>query len=237
MNSGERTVKIIGVVFSLIGCVLLGLTVFAVIYSFNFVSRAEEVTATITEIETRYKRNHTYHDAYVSYTYRAVDYQDVRINFYNSSMREGDNVRLLVDPEDPTHTNSRYIVFYSFIPLVGVLIFGGIGFTLLYSMYSKKKKKKYLLENGRLLHGIVDNIDYNYVYSVNGRHPYLVYCRYEDAGTGTVYKFKSDNLFFDPNHFYKQGDSVNIYVNPANYREYYVDVKEYTENMRVVDYT
>ncbi len=237
MKNGKGVIRIIGVIFSVIGVVALIATIILLTNTIKFSSNADEVTATITSIEYGRVHGRLQRDVYVSYTYEGAQYDDVYLNYYSYNMREGGEIKILVDREYPTYIASKFSMIIFVLPAILALVFGGIGFTFLFASRSNNKKKEYLMENGRVLHGVVELIDFNWNLTVNGIHPYLVYCQYNDMGTGTVYKFKSENLYFDPNQYYNIGDSIDIYVDPNNYRKYFVDVRQYSGTANVVNYT
>ena len=75
-------------------------------------------------------------------------------------------------------------------------------------------------------------------YSVNGRHPYVIYCAYEDEYNNTVYYFKSENLWYDPSFRFAIGSEIDVYVDPKDYSKNYVDTeKNYGHGSRIVDFT
>ncbi|MCR4757761.1 MAG: hypothetical protein K5792_08180 [Butyrivibrio sp.] len=105
------------------------------------------------------------------------------------------------------------------------VVFGGIGFTILGVTASGEGKKKRLMENGRLIHAVVEGIELNTFITVNDMNPYNVFCGYVDPTTGEKIEFKSNNLYFNPNEFYELGSYIDVYVDQDNYKKYYVDVR------------
>lgn len=106
------------------------------------------------------------------------------------------------------------------------VIFGGIGFTILGVTASGESKKRRLMENGRLIHAVVEGIELNTFITVNDMNPYNVFCGYVDPTTGEKIEFKSNNLYFNPNEFYEIGSYIDVYVDQDNYKKYYVDVRD-----------
>ena len=82
-----------------------------------------------------------------------------------------------------------------------------------------------VMENGRLVHAVVEGIELNTFITVNGMNPYNVFCGYVDPATGEKIEFKSNNLYFNPNEFYELGSYIDVYVDQDNYKKYYVDVR------------
>ncbi len=92
------------------------------------------------------------------------------------------------------------------------------------------------MEKGRRIMAVVDSIEVNTSYRVNGRHPYVIYCTYTDISTGIQYKYKSNNLWTDPTEIYTPGMDIPVYIDGNNYSKYFVDAETLINN-RIVDYT
>lgn len=116
----------------------------------------------------------------------------------------------------------RVIFLYTFGG-IGI-VFLIIGVILLILMLKKKKDSQQLLDEGRYIIAEICEIVPNYSIRVNGKHPYVIHCKYE-ALDGTIHIFKSRNLFFNPESMLK-GTSVKIYTDGKNYKKYYVDIDE-----------
>lgn len=104
------------------------------------------------------------------------------------------------------------------------IIFLIIGIIFLILLLKKKKEAEQLLDNGRYILAEICEIIPNYTIRVNGKHPYVVHCKYE-AMDGTIHIFKSRNLFFNPESMLR-GTSVKVYTDRKNYKKYYVDIDE-----------
>lgn len=88
----------------------------------------------------------------------------------------------------------------------------------------KRKLKQELLSTGRCLTAQISEITMNTSVSVNGRHPYVIQCFYEDPYTNEFHLFKSEDLLYDPSPMLK-GDTIRVFVDPENYSRYYVDTE------------
>ncbi len=115
--------------------------------------------------------------------------------------------------------------------IIFLLTFGGIGIIfltigiiLLIVMLKKKKETQQLLDDGQYIIAEIYEINPNYTVRVNGRHPYVIQCKYE-AMDGTIHIFKSRNIFFNPESVLR-GTSVKVYTDRENYKKYYVDIDE-----------
>lgn len=234
----NRIVYVVFVIFLIVGIGLLAGAFLFSRYFASFKARAEEVTGEITRIEEYYDSDRELrHHVYVSYTYDGVDYDDVSINSYNSSMYEGKEIELLCDKKNPEHIMGKsagnlVVIILSGIGIIFVLV-GGIPLLV---MIRKKSKNKKILEKGQVLHALVDSIEYNTSVAVNGTHPYVIFCSYRDEYQDITYRFKSDNIWTDPFLVFQPGSDIEVYVEPGDYSKYYVNAQKMIEQ-KVVDFT
>lgn len=226
------------IIFSIVGIGLLVGGIFYYMNYNNFKSKAEEVTGEISRIESYYDSDHDLrHQVYVSYTYDGVYCEDVSIGSYSSSMYEGKKITLLCDPENPHHIMEKSSGTIGGLILMGMgAIFSVVGIIPMVVMIRKNIQKKKVRSNGKVLHAVVDSIDYNRNYSVNGRHPYVIYCSYQDEYKDISYRFKSENLWTDPSIIFSTGSPIDVYVDPNDYSKYYVSAEQALEQ-KVVDFT
>lgn len=234
----NRIVYVVFVIFLIVGIGLLAGAFLFSRYFASFKARAEEVTGEITRIEEYYDSDRELrHHVYVSYTYDGVDYDDVSINSYNSSMYEGKEIELLCDKKNPEHIMKKSAGNLVVIILAGIgIIFVLVGGIPLLVMTGKKSKNKKILENGQVLHALVDSIEYNTSVAVNGTHPYVIFCSYRDEYKDITYRFKSENIWTDPFLVFQPGSDIEVYVEPGDYSKYYVNAQKMIEQ-KVVDFT
>lgn len=116
----------------------------------------------------------------------------------------------------------QVIFLYTFGGIGIIFLFIGILFLIL--MLKKKNDVQKLLDNGQYIIAEICEITPNYTVRVNGKHPYVIQCKYE-AIDGTVHIFKSRNLFFNPESMLRS-TSVKVYTDRVNYKKYYVDIDE-----------
>lgn len=115
-------------------------------------------------------------------------------------------------------------------------IFGGVGLVLfvigivcLWSSIQKRKRMNHVLSAGKYVMADITGIDQYYNIRINGRHPYIVTCQYQDI-SGNVHIFRSRYLKYDPSPFL-QNPMVRVYVDAENYKYYYVDIDEVLPNV------
>lgn len=224
-------------IFMTVGMLFLIGGVVTAVINWQFREKAVEITAVITDIQTyRASDGDRKHEVYVSYRFEDREYEDVRLNFYSSSMYEGKEITVFCDPENPRHIESSGTIVLIIVFVVMGAVFVVIGSIPIVVMRKRSARKKRIIAAGRVLYALVEKIDQNTRYEVNGQHPYLIYCTYRDDYKDIVYRFKSDNIWTDPSLVLHPGDTVKVYVDEKDYSCYYVDAESILDG-KVVDYT
>ncbi len=225
------TFALVGIIFVIVGVVLL-------ISGMQFRKTAVEVTAVITKIDSyRDFDGEMNYDVYVDYSYDGNTYSKVRLNEYNSSMYEGKEISLFIDPDVPTRKTTNFGSIFGVVICIGIgSIFSLVGICSILVMRRKTVKNKELIAAGHSIFATVNSIEINTSYSVNRRHPFVIYCSYKDEYKDLVYRFKSDNLWTDPSLVIAPGSEIRVYVDGTDFSKYHVDAESILEG-KVVDYT
>lgn len=115
-------------------------------------------------------------------------------------------------------------------------IFGGIGLVLfivgiacLQSGIRKRNRINRVISSGKYIMAEIARIERSYNVRINGYHPYVVVCQYQDI-SGNLHMFRSRYLHFDPEPFLKD-QMVRVYVDAEDYKYYYVDIDEVLPNV------
>lgn len=225
-------------IFALVGTIFVIAGIFWMISGIRFRENAAEVMAVISEIDTyRDSDGDTNHKVYVNYSYDGNTYNDIPLGEYSSGMYEGKEIELLVDPVNPSRISTQLgsIIGSSvFIGMGG--IFALVGICPFIVMGRKSSKRKKLIDAGHSIYATVDSIDINTSYSVNGRHPFVIYCSYKDEYKDVIYRFKSDNLWTNPSQVIEPGSEIRIYVDGTDFSKYHVDTESLLAG-KIIDYT
>ena len=235
LNKEDLLWAVLGATFLSIGVIFFGVGVFATAYIHAFQARAVEITGVISDIEeetrtvTRNGRHttETSHYTYVDYTYESRVYDHVHYGFYTTGMEVGDDVTILVDPMNPSKIMAPGMSIFGYI-------FGGIGFvfTVMGAVFagifvSHKKKKERLLRDGWILQARITNITGTGNVLSRRQRPVVVYANYIDPTNGAEYRFASNGLYnvtADMRARLNIGYPINVYVEPGNFNNYYVDL-------------
>lgn len=210
--------------------VCFGVSICVAVYNKSFTKNSQKVTAVISNIEERHtgtgSDKHIDHDVYVTYEYNGVEYENIKSDFYNGMMREGQKVEILCNKDNPIKiksvSGSKFIVIVPAVMGTVLLIIVLIPFSI---NIKRKMRIKKLIQNGRAVYVTVDAIEQNMNYRVNGINPYNIMCSYYDAGTGTTRRFKSHNIWTDVSQKIYVGNTIRVYIDLANENNYYVEYK------------
>lgn len=224
-----------GLVFVAIGIVVIIIGINEKKDNERFYADAKTVTAYIDDIQTTRKttgsgksrKTKTDHDVFVTYTIEGVEYKHVEISEYSSDMGEGAAITLHYDPSNPY--DIRYKEVNESSPIFAI-VFGaifmlvGLAMTFFFTGFSAKKglKKKGVRCISNELY-----IDQNTSVRVNGRHPYVIYCRLQDP-TGEYRECKSGNIYEDLDRYDIR--YVDVYFDQKNPKKYYVDAEGAMKN-------
>lgn len=222
---------VVGAIFTVVGIAMA-------LADFSFRERTEEITAEITIISSyRDTDGDRRHNVYVTYQYDGRVYEDIELNFYRSGMYEGQEISLLCDPENPGHVKSPggMLLLKMVFLLIGIL-FMGIALVFMAVSLTKAHRRKKILSSGKRLTAIVEQIAVNTRFVMNGRNPYQIYCYYRDEYKDVIYRFKSEDVWINPNVVLQPGDTIDVYVDGEDYSRYHVDAESILDK-RVKDYT
>ncbi len=234
----ENFITIFFSIFAIIGIGLLLGGGFWLFRGISFRESAAEVTAKIVDIETyRDYDGELHHRVYVDYSLNGVTYRDMPLNEYSSDMYVGKEIILFCNPDNPGQTMSSLGIYLgSGILLLIGFIFALVGLIPLILLARKQLRQKKLLTNGQILYATVDEIILNPHYTVNGRHPYVIYCSYKDDYRDIIYRFKSNSIWTDPGEVFPPGSYIEVRVDPKDYSSYYVNAEQ-AISQKIVDYT
>ncbi|EKE77176.1 DUF3592 domain-containing protein [Gallaecimonas xiamenensis] len=138
----------------------------------------------------------------------------------------GERVPVYYDPKNP-----RKVEYGSGFSLYGAaIILGILGGTflipaLVWLVVTRRSagRIKRLKESGHKVLADIKAVEEDGRISVNGRFPYLIVAQWQDPKTQLVYRFTSDQLWFDPSDFLDR-DQVAVLIDPANPSCHWMDI-------------
>lgn len=219
-----KQLKLVGVVLLVVG-LLIGV-VGPILVKKAEVKEEDRVytTATITRIEVYGMDDDETHDVYVEYRVGGEKIEN-ELNYYTSSMREGDTIEIYYDKNNVNRIGSKGgdNLFILFPILGGIAAIIGLG--LIISPLLSNQKKQKLMKTGQEVVATIRNINMNNSVVVNGKNPYILECSWVNPSDNLEYTFKSEYLWDDPrNKIMNQNiTECRVYINPNNLKEYAVD--------------
>lgn len=129
-------------------------------------------------------------------------------------------------------TNPEKIIINSFfekylfstIFLIVWFLFLLFWLNVIYIYRKDKKFINYIKSNWKIINTFVINILFDYKIKLNWKHPCVIETQYIDDLDKSVYNFKSYNIFIDSPSLINIWDEIKVFVDPNDYRKYYVDL-------------
>ncbi len=109
------------------------------------------------------------------------------------------------------------------IPLLTAIPFLGVGIGFLAHVHNKRNMENDVIEMGCTVDAVITEICPDYSITVNGRHPWMLRCSYDDPETNRVYEFTTHTEGFHPSPRLI-GGTVTVFVDPYDYTRYAVDL-------------
>ena len=164
----------------------------------------------------------------ISFRYNGTPYQ---FDSYNrgDNMQPGRELIIHFPPNEPKKAEIKSFFddwFMSIFVGIFALVFGGVGLIGFSVILRKRKLKLELFDMGRgkrLTLPILE-VGPDYSFRVNGRHPYVISTQFHDKTLNILHAYKSDYIWYDPSEQLAKRKDVDVYVDPNDFRRYYVDI-------------
>lgn len=234
----RKVERLIWMIFSGIGAVLLIVGAIVCIHVFNYDNKVD-TTGVITEISVqrdlgreRSKNKERHYKVYVAYEVDGTAYES-RLGSYSPNYYEGQEIAIYYDRDDPQRIGIKGLNgLFLILPGIGLLFFcmGGIGLAVL---ARKSRRGEALRENGYRVTADYVETELNIHYSVNNRNPYRVVCRWRDPESGETRIFKSENLWENPETMISARNvrSFSVYLDRKHPKRYVMDTDWLTLRM------
>lgn len=126
-NSSKSNGIGIWIFLILFGLLFESIGIFSIIFLQNKVQGWDEISAVITSADmTKYSRHKTIITVHVDYEYNGKKYEDKDLEYKSTTMREGQVLTILVNPENPEQfeleLSRQFILFYVFIAVGSIFI-------------------------------------------------------------------------------------------------------------------
>jgi Protein of unknown function (DUF3592) len=232
-----NVLRTLGYVFGAVGALLVAGCLFAVWKVVSFRQHAVRAPGVVVELRvTREYRasTDTMPSRYVTMYAPIVDFETpagkqrirgaVRSNV--PDYRVGDRVELLYPEGEPARAKidsfeEQWMLVIVLAPLA--LGFGGVGAGFGIYFWRRRRLARLLQRVGVRVSASYLGAEVDTGISEGRKHPWRVLCEWRDATTATVYRMRSDPLWQDPRPRIT-GPTLDVIINPANPRQYRVDV-------------
>ena len=228
-----KVIKILGIVFFLIGLTLLIAGFLSYQYNQKFIAGSVVTTGTVVDLARKTSTSgDSSPNSYVYYPVIQFKTKNGSLIEFRSnvgsnppSFRKGDQVQVRYLEKDPykARINSFMQIWFVSIILGGLgVVFAGIGGTMLGLMLRSHRREKWLRENGQIIFTEYESTQLDTRLRINGQNPYRIYSQWLNPQTNTVYVFKSKPVMFNPEKYIKS-KSIQVRINPNKPKHYLMD--------------
>jgi hypothetical protein len=228
-----KVLKIISVVFSVIGVGMLLGSFFIFSNTSRFIAGAVEAEGKVIALDrsssssSSGSRSTTYRPVveFTSSTGKRIEFTS-NVGSSPPSHRVGEPVTVLYNPADPyrARIKSFFQLWFGFLIVFFLgLVFAAIGLGMIFVRSRGRKRAEWLHQHGRRMKTSFKGVELNNSVRVNGRSPYHIISQSPDPAANTVRVFESENIWFDPSEYIKD-ETIDVLVDPNNPKKYVMDI-------------
>ncbi len=221
--------KMIGIVFSLLGAVQIGIGGIVAYFDLSFRHSALKTQGTVAEVIER-TGSESGKQYYPVIEFRTETGQRCSFEGDGSSSvseyKTGNSVHVLYDPKDPSDAKLESAQEMILIGIVfgGIgLVFGSIGAIILFIHIRRARDIEWLKQNGTRVEADFDHVFYDRSLKVNGKSPFVIICKWPNPVDGQVMTIRSERLWTDPTPFIAT-KKLTVLVDSGNAKRNYIDV-------------
>ena len=217
---------LIGIIFLIVGIVLLVIFSIFNIIDNNFKKDAIKTVGIIQDIIYDYVGEDTDIDVIISYQDSKEIKHIAKSNYYSNTMRIGDEITVYYKDDNPSKIVVEKNDFVSYIPFILSSLFIILGIVLIIVPILNQIKGKKLISTGLRLNATINSVDLNTRYQINGRSPYII--RASFTYNNIIYETKSNNIWYEVGVIIdnKGIKELPVYINTNNPKKNYLDTKE-----------
>ena len=223
-----KTLKLIKILFAVIGALLLALAAYQAQSTQRFLLQANQTAGTVIDLTPVRSDNGTTYRPLVAYRDASGQARTMAPSSSSNppSHDVGEEVTVLV-----SGTGDGEVRLQGFMPLWGGAVISGalggvfalVGLGMQAYHWRQRRSAAFLLQQGQPVEALIQGVEYNEAISVNGRNPFVVLCQWQNPQTQEIHVFQSENLWFDPSGHLKR-EQVRVYIEPNNPKRYLVDL-------------
>jgi hypothetical protein len=225
---------LVGVIFAIAGLSVLTLSGFLFVGSQKFIKNSIVANGTVTEIVQKVSKGS---DNTKSYTYSPmVSFTDGSGKEYSfvsgvssnpSPYHVGDNIKILYSPQNPYDAKiDKFFELWGGVIIAFILgiVFSIVGIGMVAWFAKRSAGNNWLKSNGQTVDAVVQSVGVDEGVKYNGRSPYVVISQWVQPSSNSVYIFKSESTWTNPEGYVKPGDKIKVIIDPSNPKKYSVDI-------------
>jgi hypothetical protein len=164
----------------------------------------------------------------ITFEYNGRSYE-VHENYSSTDMFEGQQVSVYFPTGQPEKAELKSFFTSWFLTLLlGIfwIVFGCIGGIGLWVSTKPLRMRNELIVmgRGRKVSAPIGEVTKDYSFNVNGRSPYIILAHWHDKPSNTVYQFKSEHIWFNPENYLSEKKEIDVFIDPTDFKRYYVDI-------------
>ena len=212
----------IGIFLFLFGLVFFGASMVMLVSTQQKIAIMSKTTGKVVQITSyRGSKGGTLYTPVVSFTDQAGNGQRFSPNSGSNPATHSvdDEVSVFYDPagiEEPILDHwSELWLLPGIFGLVGGII-GVVGGLMTFSQLKREKALTWLHGNGQQIESTYSDVRLETGYKSNGQSPYVVQSQWLNPSTGEVIVFESDYLWFNPEQFLTEKQTITVKIDPQN---------------------
>lgn len=229
LKKANKGLRIFASIIAVLGIVFLAMGIFYINRDRAFYSTAVRIKADVVESNVREERKGeddiTFADVYIDYEYGGKEYKHIEVLKDSQEIYEvGEKLIVYVDPKEPTvalikgwvNTRSGYKIAGIILLLIAAPLYA----LDIWLVCRRNKLKK---------HGYRVSAEITDVYQTNniellGKRPWVISCKVEAPMENRTYTFESGAAWNDLTKYFSEGETIEVAVDPYNWKKYYVDL-------------
>lgn len=228
------TINIINILISILGIILLLVSITLFTYDYILEKKALTVTATIKNLDFKNNSN----SAMVGYNIEGKYYENYVKLKRNSKLTVQDQISIKVDMYNPTKLIKNNHTFLAIIILILAVILLVLKLPATIKYFKKSNNNKKLMTTGLSINAIITDVFVNNkIKQHKGKYPYRLRCQYTNPVDNQLYIFESDDTYNDLNSFIKENgtNQIQVYIDRGNTNNYYVNYSSLIPKINVID--
>ncbi len=219
-NALSKVKLILGIVFGMVGMLIVVIGIFKYIRDTEFLKTAQVTTGYVTDCDSYRSNKKTRYEISIQYEVDGKIYS-TRESGYTSPKRIGEEITVYYNPANPGETGSGDSV--GGIVAMGI---GGVFFVvgvviIIFDISSNIKTRKLIAEGTEYL-GTITNVELVTNVRINGRHPYKAEIQVVNPVNGETYIYSSNSYTTDIS--YMMGQCVTVYIDNNDRSKKYIDM-------------